>query len=334
MSKPLPYQTDKLLVKFLLGEATPTEAEEASNWISASRENETYFHQFRQVWEKSLPMTKNIEIDEDSAWTRFQERVKNTSSLQGNPKQEIHRIPALLKSPLFRLAASVIIAITTFAIAYFSFYEFSNPRQLQLVTNLKAETQRLQDGSTVILNKHSSLNYPSRFKGEERVVTLHGEGFFSIQPNKKKPFVVKVNDITIKVVGTSFNIREVAGRTEVIVESGIVQVIGRRKTIELHPKERVVIDPADSSLQKEQQKDFLYNYYRTKSFTCDNTPLWKLVEVLNEAYEVQIEIANPVLRDLPLTTTFEEEPIDTILNIIAQTLEIKVEKTGNIIILK
>jgi ferric-dicitrate binding protein FerR (iron transport regulator) len=78
----------------------------------------------------------------------------------------------------------------------------------------------------------------------------------------------------------------------------------------------------------------LYNYYVTHEFVCDDTPLWKLVEVLNEAYGSHIEIANPDLRNLPLTATFHNEPLDRTLSIISETFSITVEHQNEKIILK
>lgn len=136
------------------------------------------------------------------------------------------------------------------------------------------------------------------------------------------------------MVGTSFNIREGKGKTEVIVETGIVQVIYKQDLVELQAGEKITIEQSSGQSKKEAQTDKLYDYYRTKKFTCDNTPLWKLAEVLGEAYDIEIIITNPAIRNLPLTTRFEEESLDNILSIIAQTLEIKVEKSAGKIILK
>jgi ferric-dicitrate binding protein FerR (iron transport regulator) len=81
-------------------------------------------------------------------------------------------------------------------------------------------------------------------------------------------------------------------------------------------------------------EDKLYNYYRSKEFVCDDTPLWKLVEVLNEAYGVNIVIENKELRGLRLNTTFNNESLDTILDIVSQTFGITYTKEADRIILK
>jgi transmembrane sensor len=72
--------------------------------------------------------------------------------------------------------------------------------------------------------------------------------------------------------------------------------------------------------------DKLYNYYRTKEFVCDDTPLWKLVQVVNEAYNVKIIIGRKELNDKTLTTTFYNESLEQVLEVIRLTFDITVIK--------
>src|SRR5690606_37103896 len=64
----------------------------------------------------------------------------------------------------------------------------------------------LPDGSMVWLNAASTITYPSRFVGNERVVEISGEAFLSVTADKSKPFRVKSNGQTVEVLGTAFNI--------------------------------------------------------------------------------------------------------------------------------
>jgi transmembrane sensor len=64
----------------------------------------------------------------------------------------------------------------------------------------------LPDRSKVWLNSASSLHFPTAFKGNLRVVELTGEAYFEVTKNKAKPFLVKVRDVEVKVLGTHFNI--------------------------------------------------------------------------------------------------------------------------------
>lgn len=332
---------DELLVKFLLGESSPQETNAAMEWIEASEENRRYFEHFSLIWQKSREMAIHSKVDENAAWDRFLSRVnpenKNSNSYNSEATTKTvnqGKLRQLFGNIILYRAAAALALIVTGMLAYFAVVRLAGLQEIQLATTGNTEKTALPDGSDIMLNKHSSLSYSSGFNKKNRKVKLKGEAFFSIKPDKEKPFVVSVNNYTVTVLGTSFNIRESADSTVVVVETGIVKVNGKGQQVELKAGEKATIHHREGSFKKEIQPDRLYNYYRTKTFTCDNTPLWKLVEVLNEAYGSNIIIGNPAIRNLPLTTTFNEEPIAKILTIISQTLDITLRKEGHTIILQ
>ncbi|MEP7374180.1 MAG: FecR domain-containing protein [Chitinophagaceae bacterium] len=316
---------DELLVKYLADEATPPEQNLVEEWVSSSEANRHYFQHFQLVWSESQKLAAITALDENKAWQRFQRRVKKTESA-----------PAKIKAfGWWRIAASILIVAGA---AWFTSTLLekgsADPEILNIASVSKIKRDTLPDGSVAVLNKHSELSYPARFKGKTRKVKLRGEAFFNITPNKEKPFIIDVNDVQVKVVGTSFNIRSINGLTEVIVETGIVQVTKGNEVIELKAGERISLEPVDATSQKETSDDKLYNYYVSRTFVCDNTPLWKLVEKLNEAYDANIRIGREELRKLPLNVTFADESLDVILKIISETLLIKVAKGDKEIVLQ
>lgn len=68
----------------------------------------------------------------------------------------------------------------------------------------------LPDGTEVWLNAASSITYPTSFNGKERNVSITGEAYFEVAKDATKPFHVKVNDMTVEVLGTHFNINAYA----------------------------------------------------------------------------------------------------------------------------
>jgi transmembrane sensor len=288
-------------------------------WLVADDANLAYYNQLKKIWDDSRQLAQTTTVDENSAWQRFQQRIH----------------PAPVRHTAFgwmRIAASVIIIAGIGLLAYWALND--RAKEMTIVAQQTVLNDTLPDGSVVTVNKGSSISYLSKFKGETRQVALKGEAFFNVKPNKEKPFKISVNDVQITVVGTSFNIKNINGNTEVVVETGIVKVTGAGKTIELKANEKVVVDARDSVLAKEEVSDQLYKYYRTKEFVCDDTPLWKLVEVINEAYQSHVVIGNPALKDMSLTTTFHNESLEQVLNVISITFDIKVIKEGNSIILQ
>lgn len=309
----------------MLGEATEEERQLVEVWINRSIANKKQYEDFKTIWEKSKQLAAVSSVNENLAWQRFKARIDQ-------PKQR-----AIVKkmNPVkwWRVAALFVIMTGAGYLGYKLLSE-KPVQNIVVASGLTTKTDTLPDGSIVTLNKNSELDYPSKFKGQTRTIRLKGEAFFNVTPNTEKPFIINVNDITVRVVGTSFNVRSVDGVTEVIVETGVVQVIRKNKMVELRPNEKTKVADKDSLIVKDKVQDKLYNYYRSKQFVCDNTPLWKFVEVLNEAYGANIIIENPKLRGLLLTAPFDNESLDRILDVIHETFDITVIKEKDRIILR
>lgn len=73
---------------------------------------------------------------------------------------------------------------------------------------------KLSDGSRVWINVASSLTYPTAFMGKERKVEITGEAYFEVAHNSKMPFMVQHGDITVKVLGTHFNVNTYEDETD------------------------------------------------------------------------------------------------------------------------
>lgn len=68
----------------------------------------------------------------------------------------------------------------------------------------------LADGSKVWLNAASTVYYPTAFPGKERKVEITGEAYFEVAKDNNKPFIVKVGEMEVEVLGTEFNINAYA----------------------------------------------------------------------------------------------------------------------------
>lgn len=326
MNEPLHTTMDELLVKYLLQEATTEERQEVETWVAQSDANKKQLQHFELLWNESRKIAATSTFNEHEAWQRFQQKLKE-------PRTTGRVIAFPKRLNVLRVAAAVLVIVLG---GWFATALFNNKDEMILVqtqTNVLADT--LADGSVVTLNKNSSIEYNKKFnKGKTRSIKLKGEAFFSVVANKEKPFVIAVNDVEVKVVGTSFNIKTSNGQTEVIVKTGIVEVTRNGKTIRLTPNEKTITTSKDTALIKTPVADKLYDYYQSREFVCDNTPLWRLVDVLNEAYGSNILIGRNELRNLRLNTTFNNESLENVLTIIAQTFQLQVVKKDNQIILQ
>lgn len=99
----------------------------------------------------------------------------------------------------------------------------------------------LPDGSTIRLDKGAEVEYGHDFL-ENRVVTLHGDAFFSVAKMDGKPFEVHHTDKTIRVLGTEFYVREIDASTEVTLCTGSVEIAHAGQMIRLEPNQQFVTD--------------------------------------------------------------------------------------------
>lgn len=312
-----------------MGETSAWEEYTVRKWLEADASNNAYFEQLRVIWNTSNQLALESQADENQAWKRFQQQIHTSDPAVPVKQSNINWL---------KVAAAIVIIAGLSVFGYLFLKQHAAPGQLAFLTNENVTSDTLPDGTMVTLNKNSALYYPALFKGNTRKVSMSGEAFFNVTPNKTKPFIIEANGTKITVVGTSFNVRSGTDSTEVIVETGVVRVYKNNKTIELKAGEKVVVGKGITDAVKETVTDKLYNHYRTRQFVCDNTPLWKLVEALNETYDTTIIIENNAIKDLPITTTYNEEPLDHILGLVQSThaniANIKIIHSGNKIILK
>jgi transmembrane sensor len=317
--------TDDLLVKYLLGEANATEQANVQQWIAASGENEKYFQHFKLIWDESKKLEARSTISADEAWERFKQRTHReavTPRVIEMPKP---------KTNWLRAAAAIVLLLGCgFLVRMIG----GEPEMIALQSGNSVLIDTLPDGSVVTLNKNSSISYPEEFDGDTREIALNGEAFFNVTPDKSKPFIITANEARVRVVGTSFNVKSSYATTEVIVETGVVEVGKQDNVVKLNPNEKAVVSKDEAAPDKHNVTDELYNYYRTKEFVCNNTPLWRLADVLQDVYGVEIIITDSRVRNLPLTTTFRNESLDSILGIIRETFNLTVERDGNKVFLK
>lgn len=304
MNPSSPYYYDELIIRSLAGEASAADQQELDQWRMADPSHEKQYLNSKKLWEESQAIQAVSTVDTDAAWNRFQRRLQQPQKTAFN----------------WRVAAMVLLIAGA---AWSAWWYRSYSAVQQIATTDSIARQVLPDGSAITLNKTSGITWSRK---QKRQVTLHGEAFFNITRDTSLPFVVTAGKLTITVLGTSFNVRQTEDSTEVIVTTGKVKVDNGNSSTILLPGDKIIAYDSAATMQKGTESDRLYLYYQQQQFSCDNTPLWKLTEALEKAYNRQITIANPAIRDLRLNAVFQQEPLDRILAIVAQTLSIKVIK--------
>lgn len=171
---------------------------------------------------------------------------------------------------------------------------------------------RLPDGSHVWLNNVSSIRYPTAFSGKDRTVELTGEAYFDIAADRNKPFIVKVRDEAVEVLGTSFDVLSYPeeGGTQTTVLTGAVKVRTGTHAVSLRPDEQsrvgqggdLKVLTAISSEEVVSWKNGFFYFGHTSSFDAVMRQLarWYDVDVVYKGKVPDMDFTGKIDRSLPL----------------------------------
>jgi len=324
---------EEILIRYMLDESTEEERREVMDWLSENESNAWRYAQLEKIWVAGKKLAAASPADTEAAWMRFREKVAR------NVDRESHQLPVseAVVRPMRRnfkwmqTAAAVMLV----GMAWIAYQWFGKGRYEELVSHDIVRREKLPDGSELTLNKNTVISYAARFENNRHLKLKEGEAFFDVAHDKSHPFVIDIEEVSVTVVGTSFNIRHHQDSTEVIVETGIVRVSLNGKATELHKGEKVLISSAHDRLNKEQNTDDLYDYYRSNLFVASNLPLQRLVDVMNEAYgKPRIVIKDPSVAAEIVNTTFRvDSGLDYAVQLICTMSNLKAERNENEILL-
>ncbi|MES2277274.1 MAG: FecR domain-containing protein [Bacteroidota bacterium] len=243
MKEKNPHIDDDLLIRYLAEETTEAEGAAVKSWLAESESHQRMLAAYRILFEESKALKPGVFGDEDKAWERFRQHIGEQEDVE-RPVYPIRRWLAIAASIL------ILLAVGTW------FYQRS-VATIHLYANDQPLVDSLSDGSLISLNKNSSLSFKP---GKIREVTLTGEAFFDVKHDIARPFQIRVNDILINVLGTSFNVKTIGNQTEILVRSGIVSVSGENQNMQLQTGEQVLTTPG-RHWQKQAQANFNINLY-------------------------------------------------------------------------
>lgn len=154
----------------------------------------------------------------------------------------------------------------------------------------------LPDGSRVWLNNASSLRYPVTFTGKDREVELKGEAYFEIAHNSSQPFKVRVGDMLVDVLGTSFNISAYADERTIktTLLTGAVRVSKGDAGTLLKPNEQVQLNEAGKlSVLKDVDVDAEVAW-KSNLFHFERADIKTVMRVLARWYDLDVQYEGPV----------------------------------------
>jgi len=193
----------------------------------------------------------------------------------------------------------------------------------------------LADGTKVWLSPNSKLNYPDKFRGDKRLISLDGEAFFEVKHDSKHPFIIKTGTVSTTVLGTSFNISAypkhntinvtlVTGRVAVALKAN-----NQSQSEIMLPNQQIIIDKANKKLTKVDfpgAASFLNK--RLGLFEYKGAVLLEVIKDIELQYDVQIQL-NPDLADKAFYGNLNvNDNIDQTLNKLCLVMETTWERNG------
>jgi transmembrane sensor len=319
---------DELIGKYLTRETSPEERAVVESWIAEDENNGVYFQHLKTIFERAAAVKNSQHFDTDAAWAKVQSKLLQRSEAPTIPMSP----PASGFSLYWKIAASIIILLGA---GFFGYQIMHSSPTVEVVADKNAAGDTLPDGSGVFLNKETKLAYTYNKKSKTHEVNLQGEAYFNIHHDKDKVFIVKTGDVLIKDIGTSFNVKAYPelNTIEVAVEEGEVMFYSENDS-------GVYLRAGGKGIYHKDTKTFSVaeaepnvTAYKTKFFIFSHTDLATVVTSLNDVYEKQIVIDNN-LRTCRLNVSFNNENIEEIANVIAETLGLTVKVSGQTIVLE
>lgn len=197
-----------------------------------------------------------------------------------------------------------------------------NPSQpLKPVIDSKGKKYiRLQDGSMVLLNEGSRLEYPEVFDKHAREVVLIGEGYFDISHDVTRPFVVHTGKVSTTVLGTAFNIKAYPGQKEitVTVTRGKVKVSDAKRTLGLVvPNESIAVNTENDTYRQEKVNAAQVVGWKEQYLVLDNLSLEEAALLINNKYHIDISFASENLKYCRISATFlNNESLEQVLTVV------------------
>jgi len=312
------------IIRFISNDLGESESQLVRNWINENPEHQKEFERIAHLW-ASYKKEPDFSVNTDADWKSIATRIQLPSS-SPVPLWKTRQM-----AWVYRVAATLIFGLTVWAsISLFPQQE----KKIVYRSNNQNELLILNDNSRVWLNQNSTLTYPAKFGSKNREVILEGEAFFEVQKDEKKPFIIRSQNTTTTVLGTSFLVKSYpnADSIAVVLKSGKVLFESTDTKTILEPGDQVILDKKMNKTQK-TVADYNDLAWHTHEFRFEKTNLKEVVSCLNRVYKKNILIESNTISKCRFTGFYKDESLDRIVDDIALALQLTVDQNTNKIIL-
>lgn len=195
----------------------------------------------------------------------------------------------------------------------------------------------LTDGTVVDLNANSTLRVAMRSPDGPREVWLTGEAYFHVTPQQTldtQPikFVVHTSNIDVEVLGTTFNVKDRRGTTDVVLSSG--SIILRKhadlaQTLAMKPGDRVRLHQADQFVITQVSEPIVFTSWKDHELYFDDQTLAAIQQELADSHNVSLRFSDPSLANLRFTGSAPTDDITILLETIQKSFDLTLNQDAD-----
>ena len=281
-----------LLYRYLVRRTSGAEDREVYAWLEASEKNRSLFFEVAAVWSAHRTLISPATGERcDAMLRRLNARIDADDAMQ--------RPARLAWRRWMSAAAAAAVVVIAVAAAWLAGLRLPEAGRFQSYANHTGDVAvlHLEDGTQVWLQDGTELRYAVGKGDGERIVRLDGEAYFDVSHDARHPFVVETRELAIRVLGTAFNVRALAGDpfTEVVLERGAVRLEtpGGDNLVRLHPNQRAVYDARMGDMEVAEINAPLYVTRRYNLVTMKGATITEIIAGIEKSYGVRIRIMSP-----------------------------------------
>ncbi|MGF1635692.1 MAG: FecR family protein [Cyclobacteriaceae bacterium] len=175
---------------------------------------------------------------------------------------------------------------------------------------------KLEDGSLITLNGNSEIKFPKSFDKDIRKAYIKGEAFFEVQSDENRPFIVHIDSLRIKVLGTTFNVNAFAEEAIVVslIEGKVLLEADKfNQPVQLHPQKQITVKKSDFEYDISAFNNTSTVGWKDRIFVFENMPLVQILNQLENSYGVEFSYDLKSIGKCRINAEFNNESIWTIM---------------------
>ena len=195
---------------------------------------------------------------------------------------------------------------------------------------------RLADGTLVYLNSATRMKYPVKFDEKERKVYLSGEAYFEVTKDPKRPFLVEMEGVEVRVYGTSFNVNthQKGNIQTVLVKGSIgVKVLSSGMESVIRPGQMAEFKQGNTKVDVKDVNVAVYTDWKDGIFRFENQRLEDILAVLSNWYDMNVFYQTVSVKELHFSGYMERyKDVSVILEAITLSTGVTFSIQGKTII--